>query len=54
MRAILPGKPQARLQALCTTEWEGLRLVVRKFGSLSEYFADMHGASFRFTFLAMD
>ncbi|KAL8645036.1 MAG: hypothetical protein Q9226_007480 [Calogaya cf. arnoldii] len=28
MRAILPGKPQARLQALCTTEWEGLRLVV--------------------------
>ncbi|KAL8859597.1 MAG: hypothetical protein Q9178_003996 [Gyalolechia marmorata] len=27
MRAILPGKPQARLQALCTTEWEGLRLV---------------------------
>lgn len=31
MRAILPGKPQARLQALCTTEWEGLRLVVQAF-----------------------
>ncbi|KAL8784259.1 MAG: hypothetical protein Q9213_004081 [Squamulea squamosa] len=28
MRAILPGKPQARLQAVCTVEWEGLRLVV--------------------------
>ncbi|KAL8670977.1 MAG: hypothetical protein Q9168_004508 [Polycauliona sp. 1 TL-2023] len=28
MRAILPGKPQASLQALCTTEWEGLRLVI--------------------------
>ncbi|KAL8999434.1 MAG: hypothetical protein Q9169_001748 [Polycauliona sp. 2 TL-2023] len=28
MRAILPGKPQASLQALCTAEWEGLRLVV--------------------------
>ncbi|KAL9584717.1 MAG: hypothetical protein Q9212_001949 [Teloschistes hypoglaucus] len=28
MRAILPGKPQARLQAVCTVQWEGLRLVV--------------------------
>ncbi|KAL8775617.1 MAG: hypothetical protein Q9209_000113 [Squamulea sp. 1 TL-2023] len=28
MRAILPGKPQARLQAVCTVEWEGIRLVV--------------------------
>ncbi|KAL8801436.1 MAG: hypothetical protein Q9182_004453 [Xanthomendoza sp. 2 TL-2023] len=28
MRTILPGKPQAGLQAVCTAEWEGLRLVV--------------------------
>ncbi|KAL8692137.1 MAG: hypothetical protein Q9218_002779 [Villophora microphyllina] len=28
MRALLPGKPQARLQAVCTTQWEGLRLIV--------------------------
>ncbi|KAL8665513.1 MAG: hypothetical protein Q9202_002218 [Teloschistes flavicans] len=27
MRAILPGKPQARLQAICTVQWQGLRLV---------------------------
>ncbi|KAL8719086.1 MAG: hypothetical protein Q9225_003864 [Loekoesia sp. 1 TL-2023] len=27
MRAILPGKPQARLQAVCTAQWEGLGLV---------------------------
>ncbi|KAL9030373.1 MAG: hypothetical protein Q9196_001504 [Gyalolechia fulgens] len=27
MRAILPGKPQARLQAISTAQWEGLRLV---------------------------
>ncbi|KAL8709370.1 MAG: hypothetical protein Q9220_005864 [cf. Caloplaca sp. 1 TL-2023] len=28
MRAILPGKPQAKLQAISTARWEGLRLVV--------------------------
>ncbi len=28
MRTVLPGKPQAKLQALCTAYWEGLRLVV--------------------------
>ncbi|KAL8949154.1 MAG: hypothetical protein Q9222_004719 [Ikaeria aurantiellina] len=28
MRAILPGKPQARLQAVSTAQWDGLRLVV--------------------------
>jgi len=28
MRTVLPGKPQAKLQALCTAQWEGLRLVV--------------------------
>lgn len=27
MRAILPGKPQARLQAISTAQWKGLRLV---------------------------
>ncbi|KAK4696720.1 rabconnectin-3a, partial [Lecanoromycetidae sp. Uapishka_2] len=27
MRTVLPGKPQAKLQALCTAQWEGLRLV---------------------------
>ena len=30
MRTVLPGKPQAKLQALCTAQWEGLRLVVSK------------------------
>lgn len=28
MRAILPGKPQAKLQAVSTALWEDLRLVV--------------------------
>ncbi|MCJ1398065.1 regulator of (H+)-ATPase in vacuolar membrane [Xylographa trunciseda] len=28
MRAVLPGKPQATLQAVCTTQWNGKRLVV--------------------------
>ncbi|KAL9123438.1 MAG: hypothetical protein Q9187_000008 [Circinaria calcarea] len=28
MRAILPGKPQAKLQAVCTTQWIRKRLVV--------------------------
>lgn len=29
MKAILPGKPQSKLQALCTAHWEDLRVVVR-------------------------
>ncbi|MCJ1417524.1 regulator of (H+)-ATPase in vacuolar membrane [Xylographa parallela] len=28
MIAVLPGKPQATLQAVCTTEWNGKRLIV--------------------------
>ncbi|KAI9875830.1 MAG: regulator of (H+)-ATPase in vacuolar membrane [Pleopsidium flavum] len=28
MRAVLPGKPQAKLQAICTGQWEGQRLIV--------------------------
>ena len=28
MRTVLPGRPQAKLQAVCTARWEGLRLVV--------------------------
>ena len=28
MRAVLPGKPEAKLQAVCTTSWNGRRLVV--------------------------
>lgn len=28
MRTVLPGKPQAKLHALCTALWEGKRLVV--------------------------
>ena len=28
MRAVLPGKPQATLQAVCTTRWNGKRLIV--------------------------
>lgn len=28
MRAILPGKPQAREQAVSAAQWEDLRLVV--------------------------
>ena len=31
MRTILPGKPQAKLQAVCTAQWEGLRLVVSDY-----------------------
>lgn len=30
MRVVLPGKPQAKLQAVCTAQWEDQRLVVRK------------------------
>lgn len=33
MRSVLPGKPQAKLQAVCTAQWEGLRLVVYISGS---------------------
>jgi hypothetical protein len=29
MRAILPGKPQAKLQAITTGAWNGFRIVVR-------------------------
>jgi hypothetical protein len=28
MRAVLPGKPQAKLQAVCTGQYEGKRLIV--------------------------
>lgn len=34
MRVVLPGKPQAKLQAICTTEWEGQRIVVRPYGTI--------------------
>ena len=30
MRTVLPGKPQARLQAICTAQWEKERLVVKR------------------------
>ena len=33
MRTVLPGRPQARLQAVCTAQWDGLRLVVYISGS---------------------
>ena len=33
MRNVLPGKPQAKLQAVCTTQWEDLRLVVYLSGN---------------------
>lgn len=33
MRTVLPGKPQAKLQAVCTTQWEGLRLIAYISGS---------------------
>lgn len=29
MRAVLPGRPPARLQSLSTVLWDGLRIVVR-------------------------
>lgn len=35
MRTVLPGKPQAKLQAVCTALWEGQRLVVRDHSSSS-------------------
>ena len=35
MRAVLPGKPQAKLQAVVTALWEGQRLVVRNYNSPS-------------------
>lgn len=31
MRTALPGKPQAKLQAVSTALWEGQRLVVRNY-----------------------
>lgn len=34
MRVVLPGKPQAKLQAICTTEWEGQRIVVRPWSTI--------------------
>lgn len=30
MRTVLPGKPQAKLQAVSTVQWEGKRLIVSK------------------------
>lgn len=33
MRTILPGKPQAKLQAVCSARWENLRLVAYISGS---------------------
>ena len=33
MRTVLPGKPQAKLQAVSTAQWDGLRLVVYISGS---------------------
>lgn len=29
MRAVLPGRPESKLQALSTALWDGLRIVVR-------------------------
>ena len=39
MRAVLPGKPQAKLQAVVTALWEGQRLVVRiyKFAFMNRF-----------------
>jgi hypothetical protein len=31
MRAVLPGKPESRLQALCTGYWDGRQITVRLF-----------------------
>ncbi|KAL6715175.1 regulator of (H+)-ATPase in vacuolar membrane [Lecanora helva] len=33
MRSVLPGKPRAKLQAICTADWDGLRLVLYITGS---------------------
>lgn len=30
MRAVLPGKPRAKLQAVCTAYWDDRRLIVSK------------------------
>lgn len=35
MRVVLPGKPQAKLQAVCTAQWDGQRLVVSELEDLS-------------------
>lgn len=45
MRTVLPGKPQAKLQALCTVQWEDLRLVVREFESSSYVHLELHIAN---------
>lgn len=42
MRAVLPGKPQARLQTVCTAQWEGQRLVVQIRTLSREYGTDLH------------
>jgi hypothetical protein len=33
MRGILPGRPQAKLQAVCHGLWEGYQIIVRHLGS---------------------
>ncbi|MCJ1260826.1 regulator of (H+)-ATPase in vacuolar membrane [Lobaria immixta] len=33
MRVVLPGKPQAKLQAVCTAQWEGQRIVAYASGN---------------------
>jgi len=39
MRAVLPGEPQAKLQAVCTVKWAGTRIVVSiKAFQLEEFY----------------
>ena len=43
MRAILPGRPQSRRQALATADWDGLRLVSYITGNAAVIFTSPHG-----------
>jgi hypothetical protein len=40
MKAVLPGKPEARLQALSTGAWNGRRIIVRPRGLVETFAAD--------------
>ena len=42
MRAILPGRPQSRRQALATAEWDGLRLISYITGHATVIFTSPH------------
>ncbi|KAJ9610798.1 regulator of (H+)-ATPase in vacuolar membrane [Cladophialophora chaetospira] len=42
MRAILPGRPQSKRQALCTAHWDGLRLVAYISGNAAVILSGPH------------